>query len=56
VARRDALHRAAVPALPAAKRAVAGAAAGAHHLMLVGPKGAGKTNLAERLPGVLPDL
>jgi magnesium chelatase family protein len=31
-------------------------AAGAHHLMLSGPKGAGKTTLAERLPGLLPDL
>lgn len=32
------------------------AAAGGHHLMLSGPKGAGKTTLAERLPGILPDL
>ncbi|MER6915387.1 ATP-binding protein [Streptomyces sp. NPDC000594] len=32
------------------------AAAGAHHLMLHGPPGAGKTMLAERLPGVLPPL
>jgi magnesium chelatase family protein len=32
------------------------AAAGGHHLMLSGPKGAGKTTLAERLPGLLPDL
>ncbi len=32
------------------------AAAGGHHLMLTGPKGAGKTTLAERLPGLLPDL
>ena len=24
--------------------------------MLTGPKGAGKTTLAERLPGILPDL
>lgn len=32
------------------------AAAGSHHLLLVGPKGAGKTSLAERLPGILPDL
>ena len=32
------------------------AAAGGHHLMLSGPKGAGKTSLAERLPGILPDL
>ncbi len=32
------------------------AAAGGHHLMLSGPKGAGKTTLAERLPSILPDL
>lgn len=32
------------------------AAAGGHHVMLSGPKGAGKTSLAERLPGILPDL
>lgn len=32
------------------------AAAGGHHLLLKGPKGAGKTSLAERLPGLLPDL
>jgi magnesium chelatase family protein len=32
------------------------AAAGGHHLLLTGPKGAGKTSLAERLPGILPDL
>ncbi|WP_235737602.1 YifB family Mg chelatase-like AAA ATPase [Nocardioides alcanivorans] len=32
------------------------AAAGGHHLMLSGPKGSGKTSLAERLPGILPNL
>lgn len=32
------------------------AAAGGHHLMLIGPPGAGKTLLASRLPGLLPDL
>ena len=32
------------------------AAAGGHHLMLSGPKGSGKTTLAERIPGLLPDL
>ncbi|HVA60304.1 MAG TPA: YifB family Mg chelatase-like AAA ATPase [Mycobacteriales bacterium] len=40
----------------AARRAVEVAAAGGHHLFLVGPPGAGKTMLAERLPGLLPDL
>ncbi len=32
------------------------AAAGGHHLLMVGPPGAGKTMLARRLPGLLPDL
>ncbi len=32
------------------------AAAGGHHLLLVGPPGAGKTMLAQRLPGLLPPL
>ncbi|UCN13416.1 YifB family Mg chelatase-like AAA ATPase [Cellulomonas iranensis] len=32
------------------------AAAGHHHLLMVGPPGAGKTMLAARLPGLLPDL
>ena len=32
------------------------AAAGGHHLFMVGPPGIGKTMLAHRLPGLLPDL
>ncbi|WP_149201996.1 YifB family Mg chelatase-like AAA ATPase [Actinotalea subterranea] len=32
------------------------AAAGGHHMLMVGPPGAGKTMLAARLPGLLPDL
>lgn len=39
-----------------ARRAVEVAAAGGHHLFMVGPPGAGKTMLASRLPGLLPDL
>jgi magnesium chelatase family protein len=36
--------------------AVEVAAAGGHHLLMVGPPGAGKTMLATRLPGLLPHL
>ncbi|QKJ19289.1 YifB family Mg chelatase-like AAA ATPase [Microbacterium hominis] len=32
------------------------AAAGGHHMSMCGPPGAGKTMLARRLPGILPDL
>lgn len=42
--------------LPDARFAVEVAAAGGHHVLLSGPKGSGKTTLAERIPGLLPDL
>ncbi|MGW0503709.1 YifB family Mg chelatase-like AAA ATPase [Micromonospora sp. NPDC003241] len=38
------------------RRALEVAAAGGHHLALIGPPGAGKTMLAERLPSILPTL
>ena len=41
---------------PVGRRAAEVAAAGGHHLMLVGPPGAGKTMLGARIPGLLPDL
>ncbi|MFB2582233.1 YifB family Mg chelatase-like AAA ATPase [Herbiconiux sp. P15] len=41
---------------PDAVEALVVAAAGAHHLFLLGPPGAGKTMLAHRLPALLPDL
>ena len=39
-----------------ARRALEIAAAGAHHMLMVGPPGAGKSLLAKCLPGVLPPL
>lgn len=41
---------------PMARHALEIAAAGGHHLLMVGPPGAGKTMLASRLPGLLPVL
>lgn len=38
-----------------ARRALEIAAAGNHHLLLIGPPGCGKTLLASRLPGILPE-
>lgn len=39
-----------------ARYALEVAAAGGHHMLMIGPPGAGKTMLAQRLPGILPDL
>lgn len=54
--RRDIPDLADVAGHPFARQALEIAAAGGHNLLLVGPPGAGKSMLARRLPGILPDM
>lgn len=39
-----------------AKRGMQIAAAGSHNILLIGPPGGGKTMLARRMPGIMPDM
>ncbi len=54
--RLDELDLADLQGLVDVKYAVEVAAAGGHALLLSGPKGAGKTSIAERIPTIMPDL
>lgn len=53
---REQLDFADVTGMADARFAIEVAAAGGHHIHLTGPRGSGKTTLAERIPGILPDL
>jgi magnesium chelatase family protein len=51
-----ALNFADVVGQPEAKWAAEVATAGRHHMLFQGPPGVGKTMIAQRIPGLLPDL
>lgn len=55
-ARRDVRDFSEVKGQAHVKRALAVAAAGGHNLLMIGPPGTGKTMMAARLPGILPDM
>ena len=54
--RLDSVDLADLDGLEDVRYAVEVAAAGGHPLMLIGPRGTGKTSIAERIPSILPDL